>query len=96
MTKASTRRAELEALHGQAIAWIICLTSGEATIANTEDFELWRRQSPAHAAAFAEAAKLWHIARAAGRFCLGTFESSIGQSSRGLKVGSFDARHNSD
>jgi ferric-dicitrate binding protein FerR (iron transport regulator) len=67
MSKATRRPPELEVLRSQAIAWIICLTSGEATIANIKAFEHWRRRSRTHEAVFVEAAKLWHLARAAGR-----------------------------
>ncbi|MBO4224089.1 FecR domain-containing protein [Bradyrhizobium neotropicale] len=43
------------------------LVSGEARLADFEEAKRWRRQSPAHDAAFAEATRLWQDLGAAGR-----------------------------
>jgi transmembrane sensor len=43
----------------QAMAWILRLASGEATVADAEALRQWRAQSPLHRQAFAEAKLLW-------------------------------------
>jgi transmembrane sensor len=43
----------------QATAWLMLLTSGNATAADAEALRRWREQSPAHRAAFAEAKLFW-------------------------------------
>jgi transmembrane sensor len=43
----------------EAVAWIVRLTSGDASATDRADFELWRSASPIHDAAFGEAQKLW-------------------------------------
>ncbi len=47
------------ALHREARAWLVQLTSGQATAADAEAFRQWCERSPAHARAFAEARALW-------------------------------------
>lgn len=64
--------AEQDALKREAYRWVARLTSGEATQADAEALERWRRTSPAHRQAFAEANLLWDkmrpaAAQAAGR-----------------------------
>lgn len=49
----------LGALEQEAHAWVRRLTSGDATVEDADAFQLWRRQSAAHAIAFAKASKLW-------------------------------------
>ena len=43
----------------QATAWLLLLTSGNATAADAEALRRWRRQSPAHREAYAEAKLFW-------------------------------------
>jgi transmembrane sensor len=50
---------ELRLLTREAIAWLLRLTSGEATVEDAEAFERWHAQSPDHAAAWSEAVRLW-------------------------------------
>ena len=44
----------LGALEQEAHAWVRRLTSGDATVEDADAFQLWRRQSAAHAIAFAK------------------------------------------
>jgi transmembrane sensor len=46
-------------LAGQATLWVVRLTSGETTAEERLAFQRWRDESPAHAAALAEARRLW-------------------------------------
>ena len=46
-------------LKREADAWLLRLTSGEATAGDATALERWRATSPAHRAAFAEAKLLW-------------------------------------
>jgi transmembrane sensor len=46
-------------LASQATLWVVRLTSGETTAEELEAFRRWRDESPAHAAALAEARRLW-------------------------------------
>jgi len=57
-------------LKRDARRWVTQLVSGEATTAEFEAAERWRRQSVAHEAAFAEAIRLWQDFGAAGRSLL--------------------------
>jgi transmembrane sensor len=50
---------ELPDVEADAVAWVIRLTSGDASAADRAAFEVWRDQSPAHEAALVEARKLW-------------------------------------
>jgi transmembrane sensor len=54
-------------LRDEALDWVIRLTSGMATTADAEALSRWRSQSPAHSEAFAEALRLRHALRHAGR-----------------------------
>ncbi|MGY3446464.1 MULTISPECIES: FecR family protein [unclassified Bradyrhizobium] len=56
----------LGATEREAHAWVRRLTSGEATVADADAFQLWRQQSAAHATAFANASKLWETVGSAG------------------------------
>lgn len=53
-------------LSAEATAWLIRLTSGEATTDDAEALQRWRSQSPAHRQAFAEAKLLWQTLGPAG------------------------------
>lgn len=59
MTEPVDQHPELDPLTREAIAWVVRLTSGEATTADAAELKLWRAQSPAHEEAFKRAAKLW-------------------------------------
>lgn len=48
-------------LRDQAKDWVVQLATGEATQGDLQALEQWRAQSPAHAAAFAEACRLWQV-----------------------------------
>jgi transmembrane sensor len=50
---------ELPDVEAEAVAWVIRLTSGDASAADRAAFELWRAQSAAHETALIEARKLW-------------------------------------
>lgn len=56
-----------EVLKREAVTWVRRLTSGEATTADAAALKRWSAQSPAHAAAFAAASRLWKDLEAAGR-----------------------------
>lgn len=47
---------DLDPLMKEALQWIVRLTSGTATTADAQEFEIWRAQGPAHHDAFREAA----------------------------------------
>lgn len=59
MTQPEQSAAEQEAIRREALDWVMRLTSGEATTADAEALERWRRSSRAHRRAFAEANRLW-------------------------------------
>lgn len=59
MTEAVDQPPDLDPLTREAIAWVVRLTSGEATAGDAADLKRWRAQSPAHEDAFRRAAKLW-------------------------------------
>ena len=48
-----------DSLIRDASRWVTQLVSGEATTTDAERLAQWRRQSPAHDAAFAEAVRVW-------------------------------------
>lgn len=52
-------------LKREALAWVVRLTSGEATRADAQALQAWRGQSPAHEQAYREAARLWRLTRQA-------------------------------
>jgi transmembrane sensor len=43
-----------------ALAFIVRLKSGEATVVDAEQLTNWRSKSPAHERAFRDAVKCWH------------------------------------
>jgi transmembrane sensor len=59
VTDHSATGIELSSLTREAIAWLLRLTSGEATVEDAEEFKRWHGQSPEHAAAWSEAVRLW-------------------------------------
>ncbi|AYD04552.1 FecR family protein [Neorhizobium sp. NCHU2750] len=50
---------DIEALKKEAMAWIVRLTSGEATTDDRDALMRWRARSPIHEEAFREATRLW-------------------------------------
>lgn len=67
MMKTYNQPPELDALQREAVGWVQQLVSGQATSDDAEALKHWRAQSPAHAAAFAEASRAWSDVGAAGR-----------------------------
>jgi len=59
MTEPKPSTAEQDALAREAFEWVMRLTSGEATAADSEALSHWRHTSRAHRRAFAEANSLW-------------------------------------
>lgn len=51
-------RTECDA-RDQAMAWVLRLASGAATVADAEALQRWRRECPEHGKAFAEAKLMW-------------------------------------
>ncbi|WP_170836282.1 FecR family protein [Pandoraea sp. ISTKB] len=56
----------LQAVQRDAHAWVRRLTSGSATVADAQALQQWCDASPAHAAAFADARRLWRDLGPAG------------------------------
>ncbi|GGF44212.1 sensor [Aliidongia dinghuensis] len=61
------RTKEVDLLKRDARRWVTRLVSGEATIADAEALVRWRRLSPSHEAAYAEALRLWKSLGPGGR-----------------------------
>lgn len=59
VTEPVDQSPDVDPLVREAIAMVVRLTSGEATTADAVEIRQWRSQSPAHEAAFKQAAKLW-------------------------------------
>lgn len=59
MTEPNDQSPDLDPLTREAIAWVVRLTSGEATTADAAELKRWRAQSPEHEEAFRRATKLW-------------------------------------
>jgi ferric-dicitrate binding protein FerR (iron transport regulator) len=49
----------LDPLIRDALAWVLLLKSGEATLADAERLTDWRTKSPAHERAYRDAVKYW-------------------------------------
>jgi ferric-dicitrate binding protein FerR (iron transport regulator) len=64
VTKRNDQADRLDPLIRDALAWIVHLKSGEATLADAEQLMDWRAKSPAHETAYRDAVKCW---RAIGR-----------------------------
>lgn len=60
-----------EVIMREATAWVMRLTSGEATAADAEALRRWRAQSQAHRKAFAEANLMWDTLGPAARMTAG-------------------------
>lgn len=82
MTEHNDQPQDMDPLTREAIAWVVRLTSGEATAADAAELKRWRALSPSHEEAFRRAAKLWRgygeAARASQpeRFRLSTWRPS--------------------
>lgn len=48
-----------DAVHAQAHAWLVLLTSGKASVQDGDDFRNWLARSPQHAQAVRQARQLW-------------------------------------
>lgn len=59
MKKRNDQPDRLDPLIRDALAWIVRLKSGEATLAEAEQLMDWRAKSPAHESAYRDAAKCW-------------------------------------
>jgi transmembrane sensor len=69
MSDASHRqvdRPEIELVQREAVAWVQRLLTGEATSEDAEELRRWRTRSPVHAAALAEASRVWGAIGLAG------------------------------
>jgi len=55
-------RRELDYLQREAIGWVARLTSGEATVEDAQQFQVWRGRSRAHEEAFRLASQTWRHA----------------------------------
>lgn len=55
-------RRELDPLQREAIGWVTRLTSGEATVEDAQQFQVWRGRSRAHEEAFRLASQTWRYA----------------------------------
>lgn len=53
--------AGLDPLKREALAWVVRLKSGEATVADAEALARWRAEHPDRDAAFREAARIWQL-----------------------------------
>jgi transmembrane sensor len=67
MNDVRKKAAELDPLKREALGWIQRLTSGRATIEDSEALAVWRHQSPEHENAFIEAGRLWKAFNVAGK-----------------------------
>jgi transmembrane sensor len=65
VAKRTDRHHPPDPLMRDALAWIVRLTSGDATLADAELLLDWRGRSPKHEQAYREAVKCWR-ALAAG------------------------------
>lgn len=68
---------QLEPLEREAHRWVTLLVSGEATTADAEALKHWRKQSPAHEAAFVGAARRWKDFGPAGRDLLAQGDAPV-------------------
>jgi transmembrane sensor len=87
MTGYDDKTNELDPVRSEALEWIIRLTSGTGTTADAEALSRWCAQSPGHAAAFAEAARLRRALKLAGREFLA--EQRAAASAAGSNVARF-------
>ncbi|HEY0330258.1 MAG TPA: FecR domain-containing protein [Rhodopseudomonas sp.] len=67
MTAPKEIPSELDPLLREALAWVVRLHSGDATVADAEALRLWRRSGPHHDEAFRDAVRLWRDLRSVAR-----------------------------
>jgi len=60
MSSGADRQDSPDPIQDEAIAWVVRLTSGEATREDADAVRAWRRRSPAHDAAFRRASTAWN------------------------------------
>lgn len=59
--------SDLDPLLCEALSWVVRAYSGEATRADLDELQQWRRMSAEHEEAFREASRLWRACREAAR-----------------------------
>lgn len=59
MTKRTNRADRLDPLIRDALAWVVRLKSGDATLADAEQLSDWRTASPENERAFQDAVRCW-------------------------------------
>lgn len=85
MSKAHRPGPDLNAIEGEAIAWVQKLASVETTAADLAALADWRAQSAAHDTAFAAAERIWGKAAVAAR-ALGNPDDDIHAELEALRV----------
>ena len=58
---------DLDPLLRDALAWVVRLHSGDATVGDAEALQQWRRSGPRHEQAFRDAVRLWRSFQVAAR-----------------------------
>jgi ferric-dicitrate binding protein FerR (iron transport regulator) len=79
VTKRIYRADRLDPLIRDALAWVLLLKSGEATLSDAERLTDWRAKSPAHEGAYRDAVKYW---QAIGRGLVGERPNGHGRRRR--------------
>jgi len=87
MADHSDDKAGADSLQREALAWVVRLTSGAATQEDADALGAWRRRSPAHDAAFRDAARLWKQTGSAATISAGALPRSIPRGRRALMTG---------
>lgn len=59
VTEPTNNPSDLSPLAREALAWVVRLRSGDATKADLEDVQRWRKKSAEHEMAFQDAVRLW-------------------------------------
>jgi ferric-dicitrate binding protein FerR (iron transport regulator) len=59
VAKRTNRTDRLDPLTRDALAWVMLLKSGEATLADSRQLMDWRTKSPVHERAFRDAVRCW-------------------------------------
>jgi len=86
MRKPNGETMDADVLKREATAWVVRLSSGEATRNDLQDLRSWCQRSPSHAAAFDRARSLWQALGPAGELYLGHDGATAG--ARPGRVGS--------
>jgi ferric-dicitrate binding protein FerR (iron transport regulator) len=61
VTKRTDHANQLDPLIREALAFVVRMKSGEATLADAERLVDWRAESPAHERAFRDAVRCWQL-----------------------------------